>query len=445
MFRDFFNRHSTLKAVGRTLTRSDSMDIDTPPGKRPRTLTRSDPMDIDTPPLKRILPTTETTTETTESTETTERKPRTPPLPKSVRPYGKSSPGYKSPLIEDYFTNWGSKYHKDLPIDSALPQKMVHDITTESNPINTRYRIGRTLGEGTFGKVYKAVDLRKKQQVAIKEIDLTYLSQTHRSRYFDYTIHYLKEIYKEYKLIRGLSRTGCAPHIACPLDFFVVHDRRNMVKAYIVMELYDGDLSQIKQSRDYPKVTFEQRWEWVRQLIEGLQTLHSHGILHRDLKPNNVLYKVVNGKINLYLTDFGTVCKTSASQCDMYGTPGYMDPWIYVDKHTSKRSDWFSMGIIFALLFCSTLPDLYYPGTKDYFNNVRSLLIKHGGLDTTVDSERVKRYYQKLVDKLVSFIDPTLPSAQRRILKLFINADASQRPKLLEIQRFIPPMFGTTF
>lgn len=71
----------------------------------------------------------------------------------------------------------------------------------------------------------------------------------------------------------------------------------------IVMQLYQGSLSElIEDVKTYPLLPYA---NIVRQVSSALQDMHRYGIVHCDLKKNNVLYEVVDGEIKTYITDFG--------------------------------------------------------------------------------------------------------------------------------------------
>lgn len=95
--------------------------------------------------------------------------------------------------------------------------------------------------------------------------------------------------------------------------------------------------------------TFDQAsiTEMVRQLTEGLRTLHACGIIHRDLKPENVLVRKAGGKVELVLSDFGLSRKlTGTAHFTVVGqTPAYAAPESWTG-HVSSALDWWALGIM---------------------------------------------------------------------------------------------------
>jgi len=97
----------------------------------------------------------------------------------------------------------------------------------------------------------------------------------------------------------------------------------------------------------------------IHQLVQGLAYLETHGIIHRDIKPTNIMTAMVPGSDipSLIIADFGLACyKDEAILCKGSGTQGYMPPEVYISKtldsipYTSKV-DVFSAGVIFFKLY----------------------------------------------------------------------------------------------
>jgi hypothetical protein len=163
---------------------------------------------------------------------------------------------------------------------------------------NGALRIESILGAGTFGVVYRAVDIRTGVHYAVKRVE--------------------KEGYqtRESKLH---ARVSSHPHV---LTFH--REFHEGPYTFYVYDLCAGDLySSIR------KVAFFREDELIKrvfvQIIDALEYCHARGVYHRDLKPENILVSAESGDIDIFVADFGlaTASKTTVSPC---GTPCFMGP-----------------------------------------------------------------------------------------------------------------------
>ena len=106
-------------------------------------------------------------------------------------------------------------------------------------------------------------------------------------------------------------------------------------------------------------LTIERALKYAKQLCGALQAAHDEGVVHRDLKPQNVL---IDQADNLYVSDFGLAKSLGADLTAMtrvgqvLGTPRYMSPEQVEAKDVDHRSDLYSLGLIFYEMFTATLP-----------------------------------------------------------------------------------------
>src|SRR5579859_7403533 len=196
-----------------------------------------------------------------------------------------------------------------------------------------RYTIERTIGSGAMGVVYEGVDPTLGRRVAIKTILKTQLDEETAK---DYSKRFLREA----KAVARLNH----PNIVQVYDF---GEEGNI--AYLVMEFIQG--KELKTFFDANE-RFELK-EVVRimgELCEALEFAHNAGIIHRDVKPANVM---LDAQARTKLTDFGvarvqdsdkTVERTQAGT--LVGTPAYMSPEQITGVNIDKRTDVFSAGII---------------------------------------------------------------------------------------------------
>jgi serine/threonine protein kinase/tetratricopeptide (TPR) repeat protein len=207
----------------------------------------------------------------------------------------------------------------------------------------SHYRILEKLGEGGMGVVYLAEDTHLERRVALK-----FLNETSDSH------HYRARFLREARAISALSH----PHIATIYDYGETEDGH----PFIVMELVTGQTlgDLLYESR----LTLVRALEIIEQVAEALSEAHRHGIVHRDVKPSNVL---VNTRGQVKVLDFGLAKQLNEEQSDtdadpdadtmlstrtqsdvVVGTPLYLSPEQARSAPVDARSDLFALG---ALLY----------------------------------------------------------------------------------------------
>jgi eukaryotic-like serine/threonine-protein kinase len=203
----------------------------------------------------------------------------------------------------------------------------------------SHYRILSKLGEGGMGTVYVAEDTLLGRRVAIKSLKLASVpsQKNYRSRF-------LREA-------RAASRLN-HPHIATVHDFGETDDGQ----PYLVMELIDGQsLSDLLREDSLP---VDEAVGIVKQVVEAIAEAHRHGIVHRDVKPSNV---VLNQRHEVKVLDFGLAKLVEADELTtqrigesatetlegvVVGTPSYLSPEQALGTPVDKRSDIFSIGTL---------------------------------------------------------------------------------------------------
>jgi len=192
-----------------------------------------------------------------------------------------------------------------------------------------RYEVISELGQGAMGVVYKARDPLIDRVVAIKTINLALA--------LDEKEEYENRFYQEAKAAGRLSH----PNIVTIYDV-----GKNGDVAYIAMEFLEGcELRNIMN--DNGLLPISQVLDIVAQVAQGLTYAHEHDIIHRDVKPSNVMV-VRDGHIKI--TDFGIARMPYSSvqtQTGMVlGSPKYMSPEQVMGKSIDQRSDIFSLGVM---------------------------------------------------------------------------------------------------
>lgn len=184
--------------------------------------------------------------------------------------------------------------------------------------LQQRYRLLRVLGQGGFGLVYEADDMRLNRRCAIKRVSASSLA--------------------EQKLIR--NEVDILAHHASRLAFIpTIHDVWvDQNQTYIVMEYIGGPtLDQVEE-----RWTAERVEEFLRVMLNSLSQLHAVGIIHRDLKPLNIKY-TPQGRCPYMLLDFG-IAKQGAATSVRALSPDYAPPEQMQGIATDARSDLYSLA-----------------------------------------------------------------------------------------------------
>jgi eukaryotic-like serine/threonine-protein kinase len=192
-----------------------------------------------------------------------------------------------------------------------------------------KYQIQGVLGQGGMGVVYKAFDPAIQRAVAIKTISKSALDPADLQ-------YALTRFRHEAQAVGRLTH----PRIAAIYDY-----GEDVEIAYIVMEIVAGK-SLFQHMQGAARFELKEIGEIVRQLLDGLGYAHEQGVVHRDVKPSNILV-TEDGRIKI--TDFG-IARLDSSKLthvgEVMGSPGYMSPEQFLGTEIDARSDIYSVAII---------------------------------------------------------------------------------------------------
>ena len=205
-------------------------------------------------------------------------------------------------------------------------------LTTDSL-LQNRYRIISLLGQGGMGAVYRAWDVRLKVSVALKEM----VPQP------GLDAQELKQLRQQFEHEAVTLARMNHPNLVRVTDFFEESDN-----AYLVMDFVEGESLADRIAREGPQPE-TQVLAWARQLLGALDYCHNQDVLHRDIKPQNI---IIDARGQAVLVDFGLVKlwnpNDPRTQTVMrgLGTPEYAPPEQYDagSGHTSPASDIYSLG-----------------------------------------------------------------------------------------------------
>ncbi|TQV73057.1 protein kinase [Aliikangiella marina] len=243
-----------------------------------------------------------------------------------------------------------------------------------------RYRILNEVGRGATAFVYKAYDPQLDRFLAIKVL------REELARDKDYRDAFLKEA----RLAAALTHPG----IVTIFDVGVADN-----KPYIGMELLEGaTLEQILSTQG--KINLKTVLAMAIQLSRALSYAHKQGVVHRDIKPGNIV--VLKDKKTVKLTDFGiaqldeTLGKAGKRSDKVLGTPEYMAPEQVLGQPVDSRSDLYSFGVLIFRMLMGMAPFV-----NDDLGELFKQIIKSKPPQLIVQEEVVKDDLQDLVRKLL--------------------------------------------
>ncbi|MCP3977894.1 MAG: tetratricopeptide repeat protein [bacterium] len=244
--------------------------------------------------------------------------------------------------------------------------------------LGDRYAVEAVLGEGGFGAVYRAHDRVLERTVALKVIQPALASNP--------------EMLERFKREILLASKITHKNVVRIHDLGEIDDVR-----FVSMAFVEGD--DLKQQiEDGGPLPIERAAPMIRQMAEALQAAHDAGVIHRDLKPQNIL---VDGDDNAYVADFG-ISRSSDSGSTMtetgavLGTLAYMSPEQAQGEVADERSDVFSLGLIVYEMLTGELPFIGH-------NQLSSLMKRVQEDAPTVQSQRtdVPPWMSRIVSRML--------------------------------------------
>jgi HAMP domain-containing protein/predicted Ser/Thr protein kinase len=205
----------------------------------------------------------------------------------------------------------------------------------------SRYRIEQILGRGGMGVVYKAIDQQLDEVVAIKTLPGDVMTRSPED---------LERFKREIRLARKITHRNVLRTYDYGEAEGVYFISMEFVRGYTLSELLDEAPQRQMPSRASVGIT--------RQICRGLNAAHEQGIIHRDIKPQNVL---IDAKGEVKLMDFGIARMAESpegvTQAGLIvGTPHYMSPEQVQGKQLDARSDVYSMGVLIYEMLTGNRP-----------------------------------------------------------------------------------------
>jgi serine/threonine protein kinase len=203
------------------------------------------------------------------------------------------------------------------------------------------YRIERQLGRGSMGVVYLAEDVRLRRKVALKILAPTLADDELFRARFD----------RESQSAATLDHPNIVP-------IYAAGEAGGLL--YIAMRyLGGGDLKALIENNG--PLSLEQAVSAIASVAEALDAAHAQGMIHRDVKPANILIDARNGQEHYYLSDFGITKIVSSGRSltstgQIVGTVGYLAPEQIQGKPVDGRADLYALGCVLYHCLTGTVP-----------------------------------------------------------------------------------------
>ena len=240
-----------------------------------------------------------------------------------------------------------SKFCKECatPLPASRPSSPLATETLEAAPqeLTTgslfagRYQVIEELGHGGMGRVYRALDKKLNEEVALKLVRPEIAADRATPERF----------HNELKLARKISH----PHVGRMYEFMEEAGAHFITMEYVPGQDLRGLIRQTGQ------LTVGKAIAIGKEICEGLAEAHKQGIVHRDLKPSNI---IIDRAGSARIMDFGIArsmaVKSRTGAGVMNGTPEYMSPEQVEGKEVDPRSDIYSLGIILYEMLTGRVP-----------------------------------------------------------------------------------------
>ena len=289
--------------------------------------------------------------------------------------------------------------------NNAMATMIIEDAMI-ARPVIGRYQIEKELGRGAMGMVYLGSDPRIGRTVAIKTLALA-------SEFDGQQLDNVKRrFYQEAETAGQLNH----PNIVTIYDVGEEHDL-----AYIAMDYVSGNsLADFTAPENLLPLT--EVIDVGIQIAEALDYAHAHKVVHRDVKPANIIYDRDSGRLKVM--DFGIACLTDNSKTrtgTVLGSPFYMSPEQVAGNRVDGRSDLYSLGVTLYQLLSGQLPfsgdslaTLMYRISHDKPVGVRKLRREIPACLARIVTRALEKNVDKRLQSGRAFVDALFDCAERQ-------------------------------
>jgi len=242
-----------------------------------------------------------------------------------------------------------------------------HNIFIEMTIIFNKYKLLDKIGHGSYGEIYKGINIRTQEYVAIKIENIQHGKRLLKNEAI---------IYKYLNNCKGIPT----------IKWFGVDTQNN----YMIINLLGHTLEYLKQRQPSNTFNFSLILKIGIQILELLQLIHTKGFIHRDIKPDNFLFGLNQSSNTIYIIDFG-FCKTYLTHLNTHikikklsgliGTPNYASINSHNFMELSRRDDLESLGYILLYFLWGNLP-WFAVSDNDAIKQMKTDTIVSGNLPT---------------------------------------------------------------
>ena len=265
----------------------------------------------------------------------------------------------------------------------VMPAKQV------GKPVLGRYEIERELGRGAMGVVYLGRDPKISRTVAIKTLS-----------YSQFDNHLLPEL--KDRFFREAEAAGRLSHPSI-VTVYDVGEEPDL--AFIAMDYAEGKpLSHFCKANSL--LPLDRVYDIIMKVADALEYAHQQNIVHRDIKPGNIIYNPANSSVKV--TDFGIakiVDDSKTKTGSVMGSPLYMSPEQLMGKKVSGSSDVYSLGATFYQLLTGvppfdgdSLPTLTYKIINQKHQPIKSLRADISPITTRIINKALQKDPEKRFD-----------------------------------------------
>ncbi|MFL5319187.1 MAG: serine/threonine-protein kinase, partial [Myxococcaceae bacterium] len=257
-----------------------------------------------------------------------------------------------------------------LPLPGHSGGKVSFTLVSEGDELGS-YKLEKLLGEGAMGQVYLARHSKLGRQVALKILKPQLASDRNQVQRF----------FQEARAVNQVSH----PHIVQISDFMDEHAADGSRHVYCVMEFLEGKT--LRERLEAGHVSLEDSLRICSQVANALHAAHQVGVVHRDLKPDNLFLTQRDGRLYAKVLDFGIAklqsndvepLVSSAANVPVFktqvgvvvGTPAYMAPEQAMGEKIDGRADMYALGVVLYRMLSGKLPF----STTDFEKLVRDIV-----------------------------------------------------------------------
>ncbi|OAG25958.1 camp-dependent protein kinase A [Alternaria alternata] len=254
-----------------------------------------------------------------------------------ANPQSNPTPSHNVPSIQNLIHPNNTSSHQSAPKNGGAVQFQTQPLNqtrvTKGKYSLTDFTIQRTLGTGSFGRVHLVQSKHNQRFYAVKVLKK---AQVVKMKQVEHTND-------ERRMLQQVKH----PFLITLWGTF--QDSKNL---YMVMDFVEGGelFSLLRKSQRFPNPVAK---FYAAEVTLALDYLHSHNIIYRDLKPENLL---LDRHGHLKITDFGFAKEVPDITWTLCGTPDYLAPEVVASKGYNKSVDWWSLGILIFEMLCGFTP-----------------------------------------------------------------------------------------